>query len=85
VYAISKAFGGIKAGPENGIWGYFLTFVIAYLRDLVLNHQYVAESFETNVPWDKAEALCWRVQEKIVQSCQSNGVSKRIYVSSWVT
>ncbi len=51
-------FGGIKAGPDNGIRGYFLTFVIAYLRDFCLSYNYVAESFETCVPWDKAESLC---------------------------
>lgn len=62
-------FGGIKAGPDNGIRGYFLTFVIAYLWDFCLSYNYVAESFETCVPWDKAEALCWRVQQRLVESC----------------
>lgn len=37
IYKLASLFGGIKAGPDNGIRGYFLTFVIAYLRDFVLN------------------------------------------------
>ena len=32
-YRIASKFGGIKGGEENGIRGYFLTFMIAYIRD----------------------------------------------------
>lgn len=55
VYNLAKEYHGMKAGPENGIRGYFLTFVIAYLRDFGSNYQFVAESFEASVPWDKME------------------------------
>lgn len=33
IYELSKKYYGYRAGPENGQRGYFLTFVIAYLRD----------------------------------------------------
>jgi hypothetical protein len=41
------------SGEENGLKGYTLTFMIAYLRDIGLDYQVVAESFETSVPWDR--------------------------------
>ena len=31
---IAKKYHGLEAGAENGLRGYFLTFVIAYFRDL---------------------------------------------------
>ena len=33
VYRIAAKYGGMKAGVDNGIRGYFLTYMIAYLRD----------------------------------------------------
>lgn len=49
---IASKYGGMAAGEENGKRGYFLTFVIAYIRDLGFEHMYLGESFETSVPWD---------------------------------
>lgn len=34
----------MAAGAENGLRGYYLTFVIAYIRDLVASLYFVAES-----------------------------------------
>ncbi len=53
VYAIATKYGGIKGGEENGLRGYFLTFMIAYLRDFAMKYFFMAESFETSVPYDK--------------------------------
>lgn len=33
---ISKKYGGMAAGRENGIKGYQLTYMIAYIRDFCL-------------------------------------------------
>jgi len=57
IYKIAKAHNGLKAGGDAGVRGYFLTFVIAYLRDFCLNFNFVAESFETCVAWDQAETM----------------------------
>jgi alkyldihydroxyacetonephosphate synthase len=51
LYNIAKIYNGIKGGPEAGIRGYFLTFVIAYIRDLCMQKEFIAESFETSCPW----------------------------------
>ena len=61
IYTIAKSHNGLKAGGDAGVRGYFLTFVIAYLRDFCLNFNFVAESFETCVAWDKAEVMIRKV------------------------
>jgi len=38
LYSTAKKYGGMKAGAENGIKGYFLTFMIAYIRDLAAKY-----------------------------------------------
>ena len=52
----AKRFGGIRAGASNGERGYQLTFAIAYIRDFLLDHWIIGESFETSVPWSAALA-----------------------------
>ena len=76
----------MKAGETNGIRGYFLTFMIAYIRDFAAQYKFAAESFETSVPWSKLGALCTNVKEKIIQSCKSKGVKEQnVFASFRVT
>ena len=49
--ALQKKYGGLSGGAENGIKGYQLTYMIAYIRDFCLHYNIVAESFETSCPW----------------------------------
>jgi len=65
VYRIAAEFGGMKAGADNGSRGYQLTFGIAYIRDWIMNHFMIGESFETSVPWSQALALCDSVKRRI--------------------
>ena len=51
IISISKKFGGLVGGPENGMRGYLLTFLIAYTRDFALQHNTLGESFELSCPW----------------------------------
>lgn len=81
IYKLAKEYHGMKAGPENGIRGYFLTFVIAYLRDFACNHNYIAESFEASVPWDKMDKLCYNVKDRIYTSARNKGVQGFVFVS----
>lgn len=85
IYEISAKFGGIPAGEENGKRGYMLTFVIAYLRDLGFEHYFLAESFETSVPWDRVSTLCINVKECIVRLCQELEVKYRPLATCRVT
>lgn len=49
--AIAKKYGGMAAGAENGMKGYLLTYLIAYIRDFASDYFCLGESFETSCPW----------------------------------
>ena len=66
VYAIASKHAGMKAGAENGSRGYQLTYSIAYIRDFVMKHWVLAESFETSVPWSQVLPLCEGVKARIL-------------------
>eukprot|EP01095_Lingulamoeba_sp_RSL-Kostka_P002218 TRINITY_DN13097_c0_g1_i1.p1 TRINITY_DN13097_c0_g1~~TRINITY_DN13097_c0_g1_i1.p1 ORF type:complete len:634 (+),score=276.85 TRINITY_DN13097_c0_g1_i1:60-1961(+) len=68
VYTIALKHGGIKAGENSGMKGYFLTYMIAYLRDYGFPYYLVGESFETSVPWANVLTLCKRVKERTIQA-----------------
>lgn len=85
VYDIAAKYGGMKAGKENGIRGYFLTYSIAYLRDMGFDYMYLSESFETSVPWDRVIGLCDGVKQQVKNSCAKHGVKGEPFVSCRVT
>ena len=84
-YTTAAEFGGIPAGEENGKNGYLLTFSIAYLRDLGMNYGFLAESFETSVPWDRVGDLVKNVKQRIFIVCRDIGVEQPPFVSARVT
>jgi alkyldihydroxyacetonephosphate synthase len=42
INGLLKKHKGFKAGPENGERGYFLTFMIAYIRDFGFKYNFIA-------------------------------------------
>ncbi|GFG39261.1 hypothetical protein Cfor_04943, partial [Coptotermes formosanus] len=74
IYEIAAKYGGIPAGEKNGERGYTLTFVIAYIRDLALEYDIVAESFETSVAWDRTLSLCCNVKHRLKKECEAAGI-----------
>ena len=58
VYNLASKYGGMNGGEANGTRGYFLTYMIAYIRDFGAQYKYVAESFETSCPWSNVSLLC---------------------------
>jgi len=85
VYRIASRHGGMQAGAENGERGYQLTFAIAYIRDFLLDHWVIAESFETSVAWSDAQALCANVKQRIWQEHAKRGLPGRPFISVRVT
>lgn len=81
VYRLAKKHRGFRAGAENGERGYFLTFVIGYLRDFASRYNFVAESFETSVPWKDVQKLCSSVEKRILSDCRKHGVKKNPFIS----
>jgi len=48
--------------------GYLMTFLIAYTRDLAMQHHTLGESFELSCPWTKVSTMCKRVKQRIIQA-----------------
>ena len=67
VWRLARRHGGMRAGAENGKKGYELTFGIAYLRDFIMKHYILGESFETSVPWSQALSLCANVKRRLAE------------------
>ena len=59
--------------------------MIAYLRDFGFKYYFMAESFETTVPYDKVLTLCDSVKRQIKDSCQKRGIAIAPFVSCRVT
>ncbi|XP_011331756.1 alkyldihydroxyacetonephosphate synthase isoform X2 [Ooceraea biroi] len=76
IYKIAEKYGGVPAGETNGERGYRLTFVIAYIRDLGLEFNVLAESFETSVSWNRTLSLCRNVKSRVARDCHAYGISK---------
>ena len=85
LYRIAKRHRGMKAGAENGKRGYQLTYGIAYIRDFILNHYILAESFETSVPWSRVAELCERVKQRIRDEHTRRGLPGKPFVTCRVT
>ncbi len=85
VYRIARRFGGMKAGAENGRKGYQLTFGIAYIRDFIMNHYILAESFETSVPWSQVLSLCENVKRRVAREHAKRKLSGKPVITCRVT
>ncbi|MGQ0703526.1 MAG: FAD-binding oxidoreductase [Gemmatimonadales bacterium] len=85
VRALAHRHGGMRAGAENGRRGYQLTFGIAYLRDFVMGHWILGESFETAVPWSQVISLCDNVKRRLHEECARRNIPGRPFVTARVT
>jgi alkyldihydroxyacetonephosphate synthase len=85
VYRIASKHGGMKAGSENGEKGYQLTFGIAYLRDWIMRHYLLGESFETSVPWSQLLSLCNNTKDRIFKEHKKMGLPGKPFVTCRVT
>jgi len=86
ILAIAAKFGGMAAGAENGMKGYILTFLIAYIRDFASEHFIAAESFETSCPWSNVSSLCSRVRKRILDEAGALGYeTDKVWISFRVT
>lgn len=85
LYQLAKKHGGLKSDAESGRRGYMLTYMIAYIRDVVMDYGMIAESFETSVPYSQALQLCDSVKKKIKDACLSIGVKKPPFVCCRIT
>ncbi len=85
VRRIARRYGGMRAGAENGKRGYQLTFGIAYIRDFMMKHYILGESFETSVPWSQALSLCENVKRRIEKEYAGRALPGRPFISARMT
>jgi len=85
VRRLARRHGGMRAGAENGRRGYQLTFGIAYLRDFVMRHWILGESFETSVPWTRVLPLCAAVKQRLHDECARQRIPGRPFVTARIT
>lgn len=85
VYEIAKKHSGFPAGAENGQRGYQLTWGIAYIRDFVMDHWVIAESFETSVPWSKLTTMVDNVKRRVLQEHKAHGLPGLPFITARVT
>jgi alkyldihydroxyacetonephosphate synthase len=85
VYRIAEKHGGLKGGAANGQRGYQLTYGIAYLRDWILNHWLLAESFETSAAWSDAKAVCRNVKKRLEDEHAKRNLPGKPFISARVT
>lgn len=85
MYKLARRFGGMRAGAANGERGYALTFSIAYIRDFMMSHYILAESFETAVPWTQAQAVCENVKQRLYGEHEKRGLPGSPFVSCRIT
>lgn len=85
VYTTAQKYGALKVGEEDGRRGYLMTFVIAYIRDIIMDYYFVAESFETSVPWNKALQCCQNTKDYVRELMKSYNLGHDCYVSCRIT
>ena len=85
VYRIAAKHDGMKGGAANGRRGYQLTYGIAYLRDWILNHWLLAESFETSAAWSDAKAVCRNVKQRLEDEHAKRNLPGKPFISARVT
>ena len=71
---IASKQGGFCAGPAIGKSGYEMTYAIAYIRDFAMTYGFLAESFETFVPWSKVRHLITETKRRILNEHQSRAL-----------
>jgi alkyldihydroxyacetonephosphate synthase len=78
---LANKYGGIDAGETAGKRSYFLTFTIAYFRDLAMKFGFLAESFETFVPYHNVLSLCDNLKKNILELCKKENIKTNPWVS----
>ncbi len=85
VYRLASDHSGMKAGGSNGERGYALTFAIAYIRDFIMRHHILGESFETSVAWSDLLTLVENVKQRVADEQDRRGLPGKPFISARVT
>lgn len=59
--------------------------MIGYLRDFGFRYNFIAESFETSLPWKDVGKMCTAVSKRVTSECKKHGIKKEPFISYRVT
>jgi len=82
---IAMKHGGLCAGSEIGKAGYDMTYAIAYLRDFAMTYGFLADSFETFVPWSRLTTMITATKDCIKREHLRNALPGKPLVSCRIT
>ncbi len=85
VNRLAGEHGGFAGGSSAGKDGYHLTFGIAYIRDFLLQHWTLGDSFETSVPWTQVDAVIDGVKEAVQQVHQERKIPGHPFVTARIS
>ena len=77
--------GGLCAGSEVGRAGYDMTYAIAYIRDFAMTYGFLAESFETFVPWSKVANMIAATKNRLRKEHSDRALPGRPIVTCRIT
>lgn len=82
---LSIKYGGICAGREIGRAGYDMTYAIAYIRDFAMTYGFLAESFETFVPWSKLRSMINATKERLKKEHEDRALPGKPIITCRIT
>lgn len=54
---MAEKYDGFSAGSSNGLRGYVMTYVIAYVRDAAMEYGIACDAFEISVSWESCDIV----------------------------
>lgn len=85
IRTLASIYGGICAGNDVGKAGYEMTYAIAYIRDFAMTYGFLAESFETFVPWSKVRSMISATKDRLRREHQDRALPGNPIISCRVT
>jgi len=85
IKTLALKHGGICAGSEVGRAGYDMTYAIAYIRDFAMTYGFLAESFETFVPWSKVATMIVATKNRLRKEHSDRALPGRPIVTCRIT
>jgi alkyldihydroxyacetonephosphate synthase len=85
IHSLAAKHGGLCAGNEIGRAGYDMTYAIAYIRDFAMTYGFLAESFETFVPWSKVNSLIIATKDRLKREHQERALPGNPIITCRIT
>jgi len=82
---LAAKHGGLCAGSEIGRSGYDMTYAIAYIRDFAMTYGFLAESFETFVPWSKLRSMINATKDRLKREHEERALPGNPIITCRVT